>query len=322
MSLRHLLFAFCLAAAVTPAADAQERGRTTTADSTHEEDLMGMLDDEEPAARKKDYISATFKATRIINGHSIENVGQGVLDFRISHRFGPVNNGISDFFGLDGATTRLGFDYGITDWLMVGIGRSSLNKEVDGFFKAKLLRQTAKGGMPFSLSVVGASGIQTTEAPAMAAGKEYYFSNRIAYTTQVLLARKFSNAFSLQLMPTLVHYNLVQLESDPNNVIAIGIGGRLKLSQRISLTGEYYYTLEGNKLPGSTNALAVGLDIETGGHVFQLFFTNSTGISERTFIGQTTGDWGNSDIHFGFNISRVFTIVKPKDMEGTRNRIW
>jgi hypothetical protein len=322
MIFRHLLLAFCLAAVAVPAARSQERGQKTKVDSAREEDLMGILDEEEPASARKDYVSATFKSTRIINGHSIENVGRGVLDFRISHRFGPVNNGISDFFGLDGATTRLGFDYGITDWLMVGIGRSSLNKEVDGFLKAKLLRQHMRGGMPVSLSVVGAAGIQTTEAPSMAFGKEYFFSNRIAYTTQLLVARKFSNAFSLQFMPTLVHYNLVQLESDPNNVIALGIGGRLKLSQRISLTGEYYYTLHDNQLPGSTNALGIGLDIETGGHVFQLFFTNSTGISERTFIGQTTGKWADSDVHFGFNISRVFTVIKPRDMEGTRNRIW
>jgi len=283
---------------------------------------MEMLDEDQASTSRKSFVTATFKATRIINGHSIENVGAGVLDFRISHRFGPVNQGISDFFGLDGATTRLGFDYGITDWLMVGLGRSSYQKEVDGFFKAKVLRQTESNSMPISLSVVGASGIQTTEAPVVPPGTEYHFTNRLAYTWQVLVARKFSNRFSMQFMPTIVHYNLVPTAAESNNVLAMGVGGRLKLSHRLSLTGEYYYTLENNKLNGSHNALAFGMDIETGGHVFQLFFTNSVGMSERTFIGQTTGDWGKSDVHFGFNISRVFTIVKPKEMEGTRNKIW
>ncbi len=320
--LKHLLLTTMLLAAVSPALQAQEKARSNQPDTTQEDDLMGMLDEEKAPNGRKAYVNATFKATRIINGHSIENVGYGVLDFRISHRFGPVNQGISDFFGLDGATTRLGFDYGITDWLMIGIGRSSYQKEVDGFFKAKVLRQTESGSMPLSLSVVGAAGIQTMKAPEVPAGAEYHLTNRLAYTGQLLLARKFSNRFSLQLMPTLVHYNLVPTAAEKNNVLAMGIGGRIKLSQRISLTGEYYYTLDDTRLNGTRNALSVGLDIETGGHVFQLLFTNATGMSERTFIGQTTGDWGNSDIHFGFNISRVFTIVKPKDVEGLRNKIW
>jgi len=317
MFIRNLLFASCLVIIAGPAQAQQERPTTDTA---QEDNLMSMLSEDTPALHQKSYVAATFKATRIINGHSIENVGQGVLDFRVSHRFGAVKNGIKDFFGLDGATTRLGLDYGITNWLMVGIGRSTLNKEVDGSFKAKVLRQTESGNIPVSLSVMGSTGIQTTAAPAMPPGSEYYFSNRVAYTGQLLIARKFSNRFSMQLMPTVVHYNLVPLEADPNNVLSIGVGGRLKLSQRISLTGEYYYNIE--QIKGSTNALAFGMDIETGGHVFQLMFTNSNGITDRSFIGETTGTWGNSDIHFGFNISRVFTIVKPKGMAGMRNKIW
>ncbi len=318
---RKLPILLCLIMIGLSAAHAQNQDSLRSKDAAHDDDLIGLLDEEPPSA-KKEYVSATFKATRIINGHSIENVGKGVLDFRISHRFGSINGGLEEFFGLDGATTRLGFDYGITDWLMVGIGRSSYLKEVDGFFKAKLLRQTDNGHMPVSVSLLGACGIETAEAPAIPPGTEYYFSNRVAYTTQALIARKFSNRFSAQLMPTLVHNNLVPLEEDPNNVWAIGIGGRLKLSQRISLTAEYYYTIPEQKLEGSRNALAFGMDIETGGHVFQLFFTNSIGMSEQTFIGQTTDSWGEGDIHFGFNISRVFTVVKPKEMEGTRNKIW
>lgn len=292
----------------------------TPGDTTGSDDLMSLLE-EEPAATSKEYTTATFKSTRIANGHSIESTGKGVLDFRVSHRFGMLNQGLRDFFGLDNATTRIGFDYGVTDWLMIGLGRSSFMREYDGFLKAKVLRQREDGGLPFSVSYMGALSIQDNDV-TIPAGTEYFFTNRMAYVNQLLIARKFSQAISLQLMPTHVHYNLVQYRNEPNDVIALGLGGRIKLSNRISLTGEYYYLLPDNRLRDTRNSLTLGFDIETGGHVFQLLFSNSTGITERYAIGQTTGDWGNADIHFGFNISRVFTIVKPKGFENSRNKIW
>ena len=285
------------------------------------DDLMTMLKDPVENLPAKDYTTATFKGTRLINGHSIENVGKGVLDFRISHRFNTVNNGFKDFFGLDGATTKLGFDYGITNWLMIGIGRSTFEKEYDGFFKAKILRQTNDGRMPLSVSAVG-SMMATSAHFDVPAGKEYYFSNRLCYAGQILVARKFNEWLSIQVMPTYVHYNLVKYADDPNNVLAVGVGGRLKLSKRISLNGEWYYRMGGSKQRDTKNSLSVGFDIETGGHVFQLHFTNSTGMSERTFVGQTTGDWADGDIRFGFNISRVFTIVRPKEFRHSRNKIY
>jgi hypothetical protein len=303
---------------------AQKHTQTDTTESG--DDLLKMLDEEEngkgAAKHSTAYTTATFKATRIINGHSVENVAKGVLDFRISHRFGAINQGAKNFFGLDNAVTKLAFDYGVTDWLAIGIGRGTLEKEFDGYLKAKLYRQTENGKHPFSLSYVAATSIQGTEAPQLPAGQEYYFSNRMHYIHQLLIARKFGSRFSMQLTPTLVHYNLVNTTDEPNNTLALGLGGRLKLSNRIALTGEYYYRLPSYQLSGYHNSLSVGLDIETGGHVFQLFFTNSTGITERTFIAQTSDDWGDGSIHFGFNISRVFTIVRPKGFEGTNNKIW
>lgn len=298
--------------------------QTTQADSADAEsdELMAMLDKDQAAGRgKAEYVTATFKATRVINGHSIESLGAGVLDFRVSHRFGTLNQGLENFFGLDNATTRIGFDYGITNWLMVGVGRGTYQKEYDGFLKARLLRQQVGGGMPVSVSYLGAMSVQSADVP-VPEGQEYFFSNRLAYTNQLIIARKFSKRLSAQLMPTHVHYNLVQRSADRNDVLALGIAGRLKLSNRMALTGEYYYTLPEFQLTGSRNSLSFGLDIETGGHVFQLLFTNSTGMTERTFIGETTGDWSAGDIHFGFNISRVFTIVKPKGFEDTRNKIY
>ena len=276
--------------------------------------LMNMLNDGAP--EKKEPVTATFKATRIIDGSSVENLSAGILDFRIAHRFGKLNEGSQNFFGIDDATTKIALDYGITKWLMVGIAHDVFNKEDDGFVKIKLLRQKTKG-TPFTISYVGASSIQTTPAPSLPTGDTWHFSNRLYFTNQVLIARKFSDALSLQIMPTIVHYNLVDSTKFSNNTFAIGIGGRIKVSKRIAITGEYYCRLNNTDMlyngQKTYNALSFGIDIETGGHVFQLMLTNSQGLTERTFIGQTTDSGSNGAIHFGFNISRVFTVVKPKE---------
>lgn len=287
-------------------------------------DLMGGKE------TKKQFTIATFPTTRIANGHSIENTAKGVLDFRVSHRFGFINQGLKDFFGLDNATTSIGFDYGITDWLMVGVLRSSYLKEYEGFFKARILKQTDGGGMPISLSYLGGISILGNDKPSsIPDSSTYYFSNRVAYINQVLIARKMNRWLSLQLMPTHVHYNLVSYTGDPNDVVAIGIGGRIKITKRMALTGEYFYQIpstvrhdDNDRTKLYKNALTLGVDIETGGHVFQLLFSNAPSLTERTVVGQTNGDWFKGDIHFGFNISRVFTIVKPKGFETSRNKIW
>jgi hypothetical protein len=321
MMIRNLFITASLVL-VSTISQAQIAVPKNSADSseTESDDLMNMLDDPEAKNGRKEYVTATFKATRLINGHSIENLGAGVLDFRISHRFNTLNTGIKDFFGLDGATTKIGFDYGITNWLMIGIGRSSFEKEYDGYIKAKILRQTTDNRMPVSVSYIGSGMIKTMEV-TMPAGQEYHTSNRVAYANQVLIARKFSDVLSLQLMPTHIHYNLVKSRVDPNDLFAIGIGGRLKLNRRVSLNAEWYYR-PGNVPQDTRNALSIGFDIETGGHVFQLHFTNSTGMTERTFVGQTTGNWADGDVRFGFNISRVFTIVRPKEFKNSRNKIY
>lgn len=287
-----------------------------TASYAQADSLMNMLND---GPAKKEPVSATFKATRIINGSSVENLGAGVLDFRISHRFGKLNDGAQNFFGLDNATTHIGLDYGITKWLMVGIAHSAFNKEDEGFLKAKILAQK-KGGMPITLSFAGSVSVQTTPAPTLPAGDKWLFSNRLYYTSQLLIARKFNEYISLQISPTIVHYNLVDSSKFSNNTLAIGIGGRIKLSKRIAITGEYYYRVTNADLLSSGqptyNALSIGVDIETGGHVFQMMLTNAQGLTDRTFIGQTTDSWDKGALHFGFNISRVFTIVKPKEFRG------
>ncbi len=286
--------------------------------------LMNMLNDG-AAPKKKENVTATFKATRIINSSSVENLGAGVLDFRIAHRFGQLNQGFENFFGLDNATTRIALDYGITKWLMVGIAHSTFNKENDGFVKVKVLPQK-EHGMPVTVSYAGYVSVQTAPAPILPPGDTWLFSNRLYYAHQLLIARKFNDRISLQLMPSVAHYNLVDSSKFSNNTFALGVGGRVKLTRRIALTGEYFYRLTNADLLTSGqrtyNTFSLGLDIETGGHVFQLMFTNAQGLTERTFIGQTTDSWDKGALHFGFNISRLFTIVKPKEFRKEEATSW
>ena len=297
---KKLLLAACICIGFINNVTAQQK------DST---DLMAQLEKESDTANATHYTIATFKSSRLIDGHSVENVGKGVMDVRFSHRFGTINDGAYDFFGLDNATTRIGVDYGITRSLMVGIGRSDFHKTFDAFLKIKLLRQsTGKKKMPVTVSYVPTIAIEALkwEDPA----RKNLFSSRIAYTHQLIIGRKFSEGTSLQLMPTFIHRNLAVFASNPNDLWAVGIGGRQKITKRISFNAEYYYQIPGAKIEGSTNALSVGFDIETGGHVFQLHFTNSRAMTEKNFITQTTGKWEKGDIFFGFNISRVFNIGK------------
>ena len=286
--------------------------KVSAQDST-ENDLMKQLEKEMAgdASSKKSFVSATFKTTRLINGHTVENLGKAVLDAKISHRFGKVNKGIYELFGLDNATIRIGLDYGLTNDLMIGIGRSSFQKTYDAFIKLKILKQsTGKRNMPVTLSYVPTVAIKTLkfEDPA----RDNLFSSRLFYTHQLIIGRKFSESTSLQIMPTYIHHNLVKFAAESNNQFALGIGGRQKINKRISLNAEYYYQLPEYKFNGRSNSLSLGVDIETGGHVFQLHFTNSQGMTERNFITETSGEWSNGDIYFGFNISRVFTIGKKK----------
>jgi hypothetical protein len=231
------------------------------------------------------------------------------LDVRISHRFGPLNSGAYEFFGLDQANMRIGLEYGVTRWLMAGIGRGNYQKTFDAFAKFSLLRQASgQGSSPLSVSLFSSATIRTIKLtdPSEVGN----FSAKMAYTGQLLIARKFSQSFSLQLMPTLINRNIVA--TSPDNLAAIGAGGRVKLTKRVSVNAEYFYQLNpGTYLNSkSYNPLSIGFDVETGGHVFQLIFTNSVSMIEKGFIGETTGSWLKGDVHFGFSISRVFNLKK------------
>jgi hypothetical protein len=272
-------------------------------------DIMSQLEREMGRSEKNQtfYTSSTFKTTRLINGHSVENTGKRVLDVKISHRFDEVNQGSYGFFGLDEATMRIGFDYGFTDNLMAGIGRSNYLKTYDAFIKLKLLRQSkGKKNMPVTLSYVPTIALRTKKFGDSIHGTD--FGSRASYTHQLIIGRKFSDRTSLQLMPTYVHQRQAANTLVPKDVFAIGFGGRQKITKRISINAEYYYQLTDHRLAGTSNVFALGIDIETGGHVFQLHFTNTQAMNESDFITGTSGKWDKGDIRFGFNISRVFTI--------------
>ncbi len=270
-----------------------------------QDDLDKILaEDSKPS---KDAVKATFKSTRVINGHSVETMAAKHLDFRISHRFGEITD-VDNFFGLDMAKIRLGLEYGITDRLMVGIGRSSHRKELDGFVKYKALQQTEDGSMPVSVVLLGASTLRTEEREFANPNYQWKLENGMAYISQALIARKFSTNLSLQISPTIVHRNVVTFKSDQNTVLACGFSGRYKVSKRVSVNAEYFYQLPGENAKIYYDALSLGVDIETGGHVFQLHLTNSPSMNERGFIAENTGSWGHGNIYYGFNISRTFSF--------------
>ncbi|HET6768387.1 MAG TPA: DUF5777 family beta-barrel protein [Chitinophagaceae bacterium] len=268
-----------------------------------DESLLKDLETETP---KKEYITNAFKSSRVINGHSMELIGKGVLDFRILHRFGTVNQGVNELFGLDDASMRMGFDYGLGKNLTIGIGRTTFKKELDGFVKWRAVRQ-AVGGSPFSWVLV--TGMSVFTFKNTDPQKEISFSSRAGYYYQSIFGRKFTEKFSLQLSPTLVHRNEVEA-GDVNDIWSLGIGGRLKVSKRTAVVIDYFPVLNHPKNSTNKDAVSIGFDIETGGHVFQLHFSNTTGMNERAFITDTQNSWGKGEIRFGFNLSRVFTIKR------------
>ncbi|MGN6194327.1 MAG: DUF5777 family beta-barrel protein [Ginsengibacter sp.] len=278
-------------------------------------DIMNQLINQSEN-NKIHYAENTFKYTRVVDGHSVENLHKKVLDVRISHRFDPINSGIYNFFGLDVAVMRLGFDYGISNNFMIGVGHSVYQKTYDGFFKWRILRQsTGAVNMPITLSFVPTIAVNTL---MQFDSVKTSFQDRVSSVFQLLIARKFSETFSLQLMPTFIHADRISFNHIKQNIVAIGIAGTQKVSKRMNVNVEYYYQLPEDQAPGAHNVLSLGIDLGTGGHVFQLHFTNSLGMTEKSFISETPGQWSKGDIMFGFNISRVFQLGEHKKKDWKR----
>ena len=271
------------------------------------DDLLNMVS-EKP---KKEFVSATFKTTRLINFHTVEVLSRKSLDFRISHRFGDFNSGPYNAWGVDGgANIRLALEYCHDARFMFGIGRTSGHKIVDGFLKYRLLRQTTKGGgMPFSVTLFMSLYHTFERATIDGASKYQRVSDRLSYCNQIMIGRKFNSRFSLQLTGAMVHFNTVFDLNDKNDCFILGAVSRFKFTKRQAITLEYGLRL--NKYSNNTyyDSFGIGYDLETGGHVFQIHLTNSFGLTEDQYFMYTNTSWENWGVRLGFNISRVFSLA-------------
>lgn len=296
----RILFTLSLALLFSMAAQAQD-------------DLLDLLDSTNVDTQSRQ-VFATFKTTRIVNGHSIETVKRKSLDFRVTHHFGDVsgeNGGVHTLYGLDqAADIRIAFEWGINDRLTLGAGRSKIGELLDGYAKYRLLGQTTDNKIPVSTTLLINAGF----SPQKNLNGEYNnAAHRLSYTYQLLIARKFTPGFSLQLMPTVLHRNYLFNPEDQHDLFSLGIGGRLKLSKRVALLADYFHTFSQFRQQNSSlysAPLGFGIEIETGGHVFHMFFTNNAGIVENAFIPNTTSSWTEGEFKFGFNISRTFSLGK------------
>ena len=267
--------------------------------SFSQSDLLDEID-------KNDTINvanAAFKGLKIVNFESTKMVNKGEFYFIVAHRFGSIKNGFDDFFGLDFANTRLHFIYGFSDGFNLAVSRHSFNKTYESSAKYRFFQQNNTS--PISLVGYSQVAINTLLEEALIL-RPVDFGDRVSFAQQLLISRKMSDKLSLQLMPTYFYEGYVDYAPQDNSQFALGIGARYKLGDRWGLNVDYGWHL--NRADGSpfVNPSSIGVDIETGGHVFQLHFTNAQPTFESGFLGNAVGDWGDGNIYFGFNLSRVF----------------
>lgn len=297
-----------------------------------QDDLLKMLDTVGTSDKSVNRVTATFKTTKIISMQTPQTMGAGELDFRITHRFGNIGGGsgggIHSLYGWDAISdVRFSFDYGITRTFQVGFARNKKNENLDGSLKWRFLEQTLDGTVPFSICAYTIAALTPMNESQIYAGADAKwidankrFAHKMVYTTQLVIARKASKWFSFAITPTYTHRNYVldninpdNGEHDMNDLYSVGTGVRLKVSRSVSLLADYFYTVSKFRRKNPTipyyNPLAVGIEIETGGHVFHMNFTNAAGITETYFIPNSPDTWGKGGYKFGFNISRVFQIT-------------
>lgn len=294
-----------------------------------QQNLSDMFGDSATAGPEP--VTATFKSTTLINGQSSETMHRHNLLFVVAHRFGDIagkDGGIKNFFGMDNIyDVQIGFEYGLTDRLTAGIGRdkgapNGFNTDqyalYYGLLKYKLLEQRTDDKIPITLTVFGRGIVSTMHRNGEAGSDGNFdtFSDRLSGTIQLILARKFSDHISLELAPTWIRRNLVST-SEMQDLFSIGVGGRVKISRHMAIVADYYLPLRSDE---STRyykdqydlkfypALGVGLEIETGGHIFHIDFTNATSAIETQFIPSTTTSWGKGQFRWGFNLSRTFLV--------------
>jgi hypothetical protein len=265
-----------------------------------QDDLLSEIDTDS-VANQEAY--AVFKGLKIVNFESTKLISKKQLLFMVSHRFGSIENGFDSFFGLDDAVTRLNFVYGISDGFNISASRSSFQKIYESAIKYRLVKQQENG---FPFTVVGYNSLLINTALEKVNLPKLEFKHRLGYTAQILISRKISTNLSLELAPTFFHDNYVAINDQDNSQFALGLGGRYKLGKRWSLNMDYGWHLNRTSDSPFKNPFSIGVDLETGGHVFQMHFTNAQAMNTNGFLGQATGDWGDGDIYFGFNLTRLF----------------
>lgn len=259
-------------------------------------------------------VESAFKSLKIVNLESTKLAAKDDFYFIVAHRFGFIDKGFDDFFGLDNANTQLKFLYGVNDWLTVHIGRSGFQETYDLAAKYRLYAQKENG---FPVTIVGFNSVAINSELKEEDYPNLKFENRLSYVAQVLISRKFSDKLSLEIAPSVFHENTLRDILDENNAVilpnpqdntqfAVGLGGRYKLTSRWSVNVDYAAHLNRASQSNYKNPLSIGVDLETGGHVFQMHFTNAQAMHETGYLGQTVGDWSKGEIAFGFNLVRVF----------------
>jgi hypothetical protein len=329
---KNILLVLCLSlSAYGLQAQSKDSSQTSVPSS---DNLMDMLNDMPPATTsnpavgkkpKKEMVYNTFGGTHLINGQTTETINKKTMAFIISHRFGalrPDDGNWKDFwrnfFGLDQASMRMSFEYGILDNLTIGASRSTFEKTFDFYTKYRFVDQKKKG-MPFSMALYADMAINSMKWVDQ--NRHNYISSRMSYAFQLIMARKFNEYFSFQLSPTVTHYNLVATSADPNTVFSLGAGFKVKASKRLSFLAEYYRNINDNKNNGyQKDIFAIGMDVVTGGHVFQFQFTNAQAMFESGFLRRTSGSFWKGDVHIGFNISRTWGVGKDAKAERKEKR--
>ena len=264
------------------------------------DDLLSEIDTDSVG---DNYATAAFKGLKVVNFESTKLVAKKELTLIVAHRFGSIENGFDSFFGLDDAVTRINFVYGITDAINVGVSRSSFQKIYEASAKYRLMRQKENG---FPFTIVGYNSILINTALEETNLPQLEFSDRIGYTAQLIISRKVNSNLSLEIAPTFFHDNFVFFDEQHNSQYAIGVGGRHKLSKRWSINVDYGWHLNRADNSPFKNPLSIGFDLETGGHVFQMHFSNAQAMNTNGFLGQGAGDWSDGVFYFGFNLSRRF----------------
>lgn len=267
-----------------------------------QDDLLDQLNAEKSDVKDKE--TTAFKGLQICNIQSTKMTAKGEWYMIISHRFGDLTEGLDNFFGLDNALTKIGGIYGVTDWLSLGASRHTYNKIYELTAKYKLADQLTNG---FPVTIVGYNTMDINSALSTDMYPNLQFNNRLAYSTQLLVSRKFSESLSFEIGGVYVHKNLYDDAQELKDQYLVATGGRYKLSKRLSLNLDYAYKI--NQLenaPLYQNPLSLGLDIETGGHVFQMVFSNSQPMNDVAVFTNATGKWNGGSLYFGFNMYRVF----------------